>query len=73
MAGADLGFSRGASAVVMLAVDVQTQQVWLAKTRRWLPARGQRVDLLEVAGWIDQLDRTFCLSRVSSTSNRRRR
>ena len=72
VAGIDLGVSRDASAVVVLAAGQQgtPQQgrIRLATARLWKPSSGKRVDLIDVERYIRELDRQFRLARVAYDS-----
>jgi hypothetical protein len=69
VAGVDLGVSRDASAVVVLAVGNQRTpqqgRIRLAAARLWKPTTGKRVDLIDVERTIRELDRQFRLERVA--------
>lgn len=63
VAGVDLGISKDASAVVVLGKRDAIRRV--VHARRWLPSRGQRVDLADVRAHLKDLHSRFRLSRVA--------
>ncbi|QDT56277.1 Phage Terminase [Caulifigura coniformis] len=66
--GIDLGVSRDASAVVVLASGQhgtpQQGRIRLAHAHLWKPTPGKRVDLMEVERYVRALDRKFALRRI---------
>ncbi len=67
VAGCDLGLTRDASAVVVLAVPEGglAGKIRLAAAKRWLPLPGGKVNIAEVEEHILSLDRRFGLEAVA--------